>query len=451
MATIFISYRREDAAGYAGRISDRFVQALGRDRVFLDVDRIDPGADFEQVIKDRLGQCAVFLAVIGPRWLEIGSGRRLPRIFEDRDFVRVELRTALASGARVIPVLVSGAPLPKAVELPMDIAELVRRQAVVLGDTDFHHDVGNLIDLVAGLVGVKVADPDAAAKADEPVTAPPPVSRTHPARRFDWWPTVWGVISALRQRNFRAAGLLLVMAGAGLFLWDWLSPAQREQLTAAVTGGKQLIGSVVAKAGETGNIGPLALPKPLPGPSPERAPPRAAVLDPYPVTVQEFADWLKQRGAERSADGSSPAVQVEEAVVEGVVGQILRDDSGPLAALYLKGHPVFAVGGVSPRGTGFEAVGRSGRPILAVTWHAADAYCRKQGKHLPTAAEWQRRGSAGGERPLRMGTAAREWVADLASGGRRQVVHNTPALVGQPPASAPADTMAGDIGFRCAR
>ena len=103
---VFISYRREDSGYPAGWLFDQLAASLGADRVFKDVDSIEPGEDFAEVISDAVSSCAV-LAVIGDRWLAAADedGRRLD---DPGDFVRLEIEAALTRGVRVIPVLVGG-------------------------------------------------------------------------------------------------------------------------------------------------------------------------------------------------------------------------------------------------------------------------------------------------------------------------------------------------------
>lgn len=136
---IFISYRRIDSAGHAGRLEDDLTRLLG-DRVFMDVADIAPGADFENVLRGELASCAVVLAVIGPRWLESFGEARV-----GQDYVHLELALALASeGVQVVPVLVQGVSLPAARNLPADLQALGGRQASVLRDDRWKDDVAHL-------------------------------------------------------------------------------------------------------------------------------------------------------------------------------------------------------------------------------------------------------------------------------------------------------------------
>lgn len=143
MPRIFISYRRDDSAGYAGRLSDGLEARYGAGNVFRDIDDIRPGEDFLQALQRALVDCDVVIPVIGPRWLNSGdTGVR--RIDMPDDTLRLELRSALSANIRVIPALVDGARMPDGKALPHDIAELARRQAVVLSDRTWDADVDAL-------------------------------------------------------------------------------------------------------------------------------------------------------------------------------------------------------------------------------------------------------------------------------------------------------------------
>lgn len=70
MRAIFISYRREDAEGQAGRLFDDLAMHLGEDSVFMDVAGIEPGRDFRRAIDEQVASCGVLLAVIGKSWFD---------------------------------------------------------------------------------------------------------------------------------------------------------------------------------------------------------------------------------------------------------------------------------------------------------------------------------------------------------------------------------------------
>ena len=141
---IFISYRRGDSAGEAGRIGDRIVAEFGRAALFMDVDSIPLGANFVQRLTEEVARCDVVLAVIGPRWLDI-SGENGRRIDDPNDFVRVEIAAALRREIPVIPILLDGVRIPRADLLPEDVKPLTVRHGLSLRHTSFQSDLGALI------------------------------------------------------------------------------------------------------------------------------------------------------------------------------------------------------------------------------------------------------------------------------------------------------------------
>lgn len=142
---VFISYRRDDAAAWAGRLHMALEKHFRRDQLFMDVDSIQAGLDFAKVIDVEVAKCDVMLVVIGKGWLDArdAAGRR--RLDDPGDFVRLEVESALRRDIRVVPVLVDGASLPKAQDLPEDMQGLVRRQAVILRHEQFSSDLNVLV------------------------------------------------------------------------------------------------------------------------------------------------------------------------------------------------------------------------------------------------------------------------------------------------------------------
>jgi len=145
---LFINYRREDSAPYAGRLYDRLTAHFGADQVFIDIDQIEPGEDFVEVINRKVGACEIAVVSIGPNWLSAtdASGKR--RLDDEEDFVRMEIIAALERKIRVIPVLVGGARMPRREDLPEALAPLSRRNAIELSETRFHADVNRLIEAI---------------------------------------------------------------------------------------------------------------------------------------------------------------------------------------------------------------------------------------------------------------------------------------------------------------
>jgi hypothetical protein len=149
---VFISYRRDDAAGFSHAIHDRLVEHLSKDRVFMDVLGIEPGADFVRRLETAVGQCDVLLALMGRRWA--GADGKA-RIDDPNDWVRVEVATALRRGVRVIPVLLDGAPMPDVDSLPQDLRPLVRMNAVDVRGSRLNSDVWDLTGSTVTALGEK--------------------------------------------------------------------------------------------------------------------------------------------------------------------------------------------------------------------------------------------------------------------------------------------------------
>jgi hypothetical protein len=143
-SAIFISYRREDCTGYAGRLEDTLEGVFGTGTVFRDMRDIAAGESFSDVIESCLSTARVVLVLIGPRWMGARpDGTR--RIDGERDFVRLEIATALESGCKVIPILVSGTSLPRAEDLPASLRPLTRRQSLSLHEASWDSDIKRLI------------------------------------------------------------------------------------------------------------------------------------------------------------------------------------------------------------------------------------------------------------------------------------------------------------------
>jgi hypothetical protein len=145
---IFVSYRRQENSGLAGRLYDRLAGHFGEDQVFIDVDTIEPGVDFAEEISRAVAACEVLLAVIGPNWLTASDKRGRRRLDDPDDSVRLEIEAALARDVRVIPVLVDGAVMPDRDDLPDSLARLARRNAFLIRHESFHPDAGRLVTAI---------------------------------------------------------------------------------------------------------------------------------------------------------------------------------------------------------------------------------------------------------------------------------------------------------------
>jgi hypothetical protein len=153
VTAIFLSYRRINTSGYAGRLADSLEKHFGEGSVFQDVEAIAPGSNFVHAIDAAIARCEVLVVLIGDTWLtERGAGGS-PRLSDPSDFVRLEVAAGLRSGIRVIPVLVKGAGMPSESALPDDLKPLARLQAIELSDARWDYDVERLAKVMRAWTG----------------------------------------------------------------------------------------------------------------------------------------------------------------------------------------------------------------------------------------------------------------------------------------------------------
>ena len=144
MGTVFISYRRADSIKDARAVYERLRRELGDDRVFVDLEGIEPGEDFVTVIERHLEGCDALVVLIGRLWFGAADENGHTRIHDESDFVRIEISTALRRGIRVFPVLLDGAMPPSSDQLPEELRPMVRRQALSLDYARFDQDIAKL-------------------------------------------------------------------------------------------------------------------------------------------------------------------------------------------------------------------------------------------------------------------------------------------------------------------
>jgi TIR domain len=153
LAGIFVSYRRSDSQGEAGRLFDDLVKHFGEDMAFMDVTAIEAGRDFRKAIEEGITKCGVLLVVIGPEWVDAKDERGARRLNDPSDFVRIETAAALKRDIPVIPVLVRGARMPLAEQLPEDLKELAYRNCIELTHARWRSDIQLLTEALRRLLG----------------------------------------------------------------------------------------------------------------------------------------------------------------------------------------------------------------------------------------------------------------------------------------------------------
>src|SRR5262245_29660666 len=214
-AKVFISYRRGDSAGYAGRVMDRLDREFGRDLLFMDVDAIPLGTNFSKVLHEEVAKCGVLLAVIGANWLDARDEAGNRRLDDPNYFFRIEIAAALQLNIPVVPILLDGARIPKAGQLPEELKELASRNGLDIRHASFHDDMDRLIR------GLKGADHLGAVDGVHLVGegASKFVTKTHVAKsQLRGIDGLWGFFRDKRNRQVVSwLGGGLVVAATGLW------------------------------------------------------------------------------------------------------------------------------------------------------------------------------------------------------------------------------------------
>jgi hypothetical protein len=287
---IFISYRRDDTEGEAGRLYDDLTRQFGDDCVFMDVAGISPGIDFRKAIEDNVSSCGVLLAMIGPNWVSITTpdGRR--RLDDPSDFVGLEIASALKRNVPVIPVLVHDARIPHPDQLPDNLKDLAYRNSVELSHARWNSDTALLITALKAY-----ATPAAKAVETDPVHAT--VSVQLPAPH----PETSATTPPQKSKAGLIAGVVFAaLAIAGVLLFS-LHPWAKPQSTSPDPGSTQPAPSAANTPASTPVSAPTATTpvQTIPSSSPATSSPGATATETAPLTALQ-GRWVDQekRGAE---------------------------------------------------------------------------------------------------------------------------------------------------------
>lgn len=172
---VFLSYRRDDATAHALLLRTTLHERLPGVRVFMDLDSIEGGQDFAEIIGEALDSCAVLVALIGPQWATLTDEKGRPRLYDPDDWVRLEVQTALDRGVRVIPALVDGARPLRQELLPAELHQLARLNALELSSRRYEYDADQLVELIQRVLaeapGTETAHQSSPAAAAEALAA----------------------------------------------------------------------------------------------------------------------------------------------------------------------------------------------------------------------------------------------------------------------------------------
>jgi len=243
---IFISYRRSDTEGEAGRLYDDLVRAYSDDSVFMDVTGIQPGLDFRKAIDANIAGCGVLLAVIGPNWATATDSGGNLRFANPNDYVRLEIASALAKQIPVIPVLVHNARMPTLEQLPDDLKDLRYRNSVELTHARWNSDVALLIGALKNYVLAAPSRPTEPVHATVPVQLPAPIAAPATPPRASRGPLyALGILA------------LVILLGVGGYLASkHIGPSATPETASSSTASPQTAGATPAVASTPNASGP---------------------------------------------------------------------------------------------------------------------------------------------------------------------------------------------------
>jgi formylglycine-generating enzyme required for sulfatase activity len=394
---IFISYRRADSEGYAGRIYGRLQESFGLERVFENVTDIGVGEDFADAINQAINSCRVVIVLIGPIWHSITDEMGRKRLEDPHDFVRMEVQAALESDVLVVPVLVHGAHMPKAKDLPVELQSLTYRRAIEIRHRQFENDVENFVhELEKHLSGIEQ---------NQDVTSYQRVGVRIPV--WGWLLIVFvflivGISTVFWWRNGRKSSI------GSIPVSDTPQVMIAVKTTEIVTTTPRPPTATTTKM-HTQTPPPTATHSPTVTSTPTRTPTETPLPsqmdDPFGVTMILIPQGPIIMGTDEQNPWnmvSRPAhsVNVEmfyidkyeisnaqyASCVQAGVCQPPRSNSSKTRNMYF-GDPQYA-----------------DYPVIFVSWHDAQTYCSWRGGRLPGEEEWEKAARGGDQRVYPWGT-----------------------------------------------
>jgi formylglycine-generating enzyme required for sulfatase activity len=408
---IFISYRRESAAAFANRLCESLVGKLGNDRVFIDIDHIEPGEDFIEVLEKKLANAVALIVVIGRDWLTCRDAEGNVRLSSPDDFVRLEVATALNRKVRVIPVLIDGAQVPSVRDLPPELASLSRRQAIEIDHGRFHQDAAKLIEVCRKLLAAEDERVAREQGAEEWAGAARPVRERGEAEI---------IASGKNPGGVRIFGFVLgkwvfgVVAGTAMVaVAGYFGMSRLDKPHSPLQAGKEL---------PTNNVAPAAAPPARPrADAPAIAPPAQGSakavdtrVDPKDGLVYVYIPPGSFRmgcspGDKECGSDEKPTHRVT--ITKG---------------FWLGQTPVTQAAYQRVKGKNPSWYKGDNRPVERVTWNDAVEYCRAIGGRLPTEAEWEYAARAGTKGARYGDLDAIAWYSGNSDGQTHEVGQKKP-------------------------
>lgn len=395
---IFISYRRADSEGSAGRIYDYLQACFGFDRVFMDVTDIGLEEDFVDAIHQAISSCQVVIVLIGPRWHTIKDEMGRMRLEDTHDFVRVEVQAALESGVLVVPVLVHGAKMPEASELPVDLRALTRRNAIELRLRHFERDVEILVTELEKNLG----------KNEKPHT-------THSLSDREYKFPTWGWLLIF---------LVLIIIGAFGFLW-WMNGREIAQLATQKntnTPGPSFI-EELANTETAIPEQPTTTATKIPSQTPQPTPTKTATLiptstlvptettlptqlvDPFGVTMVLIPQGPFIMGTNEHNPWDLVARPAHSVSLDVFYIDKYEVSNTQYANCVLEGScQAPMLNSSKTRTSYYDDPQYANYPVVYVSWYDAQAYCSWRGGRLPGEDEWEKAARGDDQRAYPWGT-----------------------------------------------
>jgi formylglycine-generating enzyme required for sulfatase activity len=407
MTTVFISYRRENTAGEARALFNDLVARLGENSVFMDVDSIALGRDFRSVLQETTASCDVMLVLIGRNWADARDDGGRVRLGNPTDYVRLEIELALKRDIAVTPVLVQGAHMPAAEDLPTEIKDLAYRNGFELSHSRWESDVGEMVrrlDLDGRASGHPVK-PTVLERSTPAPTGPSGISNAPAIRQ------------ARQQQGFlprrvrltrrQALGIAaLAVAGTGAAV---AAPSIRRLLT------RPALRTISFEAASVDERGAREAPEKYSAAMFTEALGSSAGLEMVSIPTGTFTMGSPEHEPERRADegpqhrvtlasfciGRSPVTQAQWTAVVLAHPEPIRRDLDPQPSLF--------------RGIDL--------PVESITWNEAEEFCLRlaaitgRAYRLPSEAEWEYACRAGTTTPFNFGPTITPELANYCGTG----------------------------------
>jgi formylglycine-generating enzyme required for sulfatase activity len=404
MSTVFISYRRENAAGEARALFNDLAERLGDDSVFMDVDSIALGRDFRSALQETTASCDLMLVLIGRNWADARDEGGRVRLENPADYVRLEVEAGLKRDIVVTPVLVQGAHMPAPEDLPPEIRNLAYRNAFELSHSRWESDVQEMVRRLelGGPADAHPVKPNAlkrSTRSRDDVTADPDILPAEPQHGL--------LVRRVRLTRRQALGAAAVaVVGAGMAI---AAPSIRRLMSKP---------SMRTVSFDTATVDQKGVRNPPEGYS--------ALVFTEAVGLGSGLEMVSIPGG--SFTMGSPADEPEQQPNEGPQHHVTLAHffigAWPITQAQWSGvvmaHPGKIHRDLDPNPSFFKGIDL---PAESITWNQADEFCLRLAEitgrayRLPSEAEWEYACRAGTVTPFNFGPTITPELANYCGTG----------------------------------